>query len=897
MLKRISIASLLLLVCLLQTELLHARIRLPKLVGDSMVLQRDARIKIWGWADKGEPIKVSFRGKRYNTTTDANGQWAITLSPSKAGGPFTMTITGKDETIQLNDILIGDVWMCAGQSNMVHSLILHRDRYLSEIEAANYPQIRQFLVPTNPVLTGPADDLPSGSWVPANPENVLRFSVVAYFFAKALYDEYKVPIGIINSSVGGTPVEAWTSEAGLKAFPDRLARIKTNKDTAYVNAQNRKAAAARFAAEKLRTGDVGMRASTPWYDVAYKPVGWRRINIPGFWEDQGLKNLDGVVWYRKEITVPASMVGAPARLSLGRIVDADEAYVNGKRVGNTTYQYPQRRYQLPEDVLKEGKNIIVVRVSNFGMKGGFVPDKPYYLATPGDTIDLKGDWQYKVGEVFTPRAGGVAGISAQNEPSALFNGMIAPFVDFPIKGTIWYQGESNISNAWEYDVLLTTLINDWRAQWKQKDMPFLYAQLPNFNEADYLPVESAWARLREGQRRVLSVPKTAMAVAIDLGEWNDIHPGNKKPIGDRLALAARRVAYNESNVVYSGPTLTSVTQNGDQLVLTFGDVGAGLITTDGEPVRWLAVAGADKKFVWAKSKIEGNNVIAWSDNVVDPLYVRYAWSDNPEGANLFNKEGLPASPFEAQVAKVNDLWHGKKAAVVITYDDALEVQLDNAIPVLDSLGLKATFYLSGGFPGCRKRLRDWGFAAARGHELGNHTFYHPCDGSKPGRSWVSKDNDLSTYTTRDMIRDIETTDVLLQSIDGKRQRTFAYTCGDMETGEGSFVEAIRDRFVALRGVKGELNHLSNLDLTNVNCYVVDSGNEDQMIQWAEKAKQENALLVILFHGVGGGHAINVDLKKHNNFLKYLAENKKDIWTTTMLEASQHCIEQLEKGSK
>lgn len=896
--QRIATAALLLIIILLQTDTLYARVRLPKLVGDSMVIQRDTRVKIWGWADKGEAVRVTFKGKRFNATADANGKWSILLPSYKAGGPFTMTITGNDgTTIKLNDILIGDVWVCAGQSNMVHYLDLHKERYQSEIDAANYPQIRQFLVPTNPVLTGPAEDLPDGNWKSASPRNVLRFSVVGYFFARALYDQYQIPIGIINTSVGGTPIEAWTSEQGLSRFPDRISVINTNKDTAHINSVNRKAAAARQQFEKLRTGDNGMAGDQRWYDPTYRPEGWNRINIPGYWEDQGIRNLDGVVWYRREIEIPSSMAGAPARLSLGRIVDADDAYVNGKLVGNTGYQYPQRRYTVPAGVLKAGKNTLVIRVTNFGQKGGFVPDKPYYLAAAGDTIDLKGYWTYKVGEVFRPRVGGIAGISAQNQPAALFNGMVAPFTDFSIKGVVWYQGESNTGNAAEYEALLTAFINDWRNQWKQKELPFLYAQLPNFMDVDYHPVESQWARFRESQRKALNVPQTGMAVTIDLGEWNDIHPGNKKPIGDRLALAARRVAYKETNIVHSGPTLDSVTSDKNQMILHFSNTGSGLISYDNGDLKWIALAGADKKFFWATSRIEGDSVVVWNEAVPDPLYVRYAWSDNPDGANLFNKEGLPASPFEANVADVEKLWHGKKAAVVLTYDDALEVHLDNAIPVLDSLGLKATFYISGGFPGFRNRMNDWKSVAARGHELGNHTFFHPCDGSKPGRSWVSKDNDLISYSTTDILREIETTDVLLHSIDGKKQRTFAYTCGDTETAEGSFVEAIRNRFVAMRGVKGELNQFGGLNLSNVNCYVVDSANEDQMMQWAEKARQENALLVILFHGVGGGHALNVDIKKHNDFLLYLAQNKKDFWTTTLIDASQHFIEQTDKRSK
>jgi sialate O-acetylesterase len=314
------------------------------------------------------------------------------------------------------------------------------------------------------------------------------------------------------------------------------------------------------------------------------------------------------------------------------------------------------------------------------------------------------------------------------------------------------------------------------------------------------------------------------------------------------------------------------------------------MSADGEPLRWFAVAGDNKKFFWAKAIIRNNQVIISCKDVPDPMYIRYAWADNPDHVNFYNNEGLPATPFQAEVATLHTRWHGKKAAVVLTYDDALGVQLDNVIPLLDSLGLKATFYLSAASPGCKDRMNEWKRAAGNGHELGNHTWYHPCDGSKPGRSWVSPANDLSHYTTTQIVREIEMTNEFLQSLDGQRERTFAYTCGDMQTSEGSFVGAIRNQFIAMRGVNGALNKLESLDLTNVNCYVADESNADQFIAWADKAREEHALLVVLFHGVGGGHNINVDLKKHHALLKYLSAHPHDFWVTTMLDAAQHCIE-------
>ena len=625
------------------------QVRLPRLVRDSMVLQRDTKVNIWGWASPKEKIKISFQNKKYNAVADADGKWKVVLSPMKAGGPYTMNVDASNHLV-LNNILIGDVWICSGQSNMVHQMELHSVRYADEVAKANYPEIRHFWIPTMTDLQKPHDDLPAAYWKSANPEDVKQFSAVAYFFAKTIYEKYHVPIGLINASVGGTPIEAWTGEEGLKEFPEIINTIQKNKDTAYVNGMNRAAFASAY---RPINDDKGLTGATKWYDNNYIPKGWHNITIPGYWEDQGIKNLDGIVWYRKEIDVPSSMTGMPAKVFLGRIVDADFLYVNGKLVGNTTYQYPQRRYTIPSGVLKAGKNIFVIRVINNSGKGGFVPGKPYSLIANNDTIDLKGDWQYKVGQVFIPQRGGFGGISAQNQPTALYNAMIAPLINYSIKGFLWYQGEANTFNAEQYDKLQPAMIADWRNKWNQVDLPFLYVQLPGFMEVSYLPSESQWARLREAQLKSLSVPNTAMAVAIDLGEWNDIHPDNKKDVGVRLALAALKIAYGE-NIVYSGPTYQSAEITGNKIVITFTNTGSGLITNDDEEPAQFAIAGADKKFVWAKAKIEGNKVIVWNDDIKEPMYVRYAWADNPDGANLYNKEtlpdssvgrGLPASPF------------------------------------------------------------------------------------------------------------------------------------------------------------------------------------------------------------------------------------------------------------
>lgn len=618
-----------------------AQVRLPQLVRDSMILQRDAKVKIWGWASPKEKIQISFQNKKYKTTADENGNWNVLLAPMKAGGPYTMKIDAKNHIV-LNNILIGDVWICSGQSNMVHQMALHSVRYADDIVNANYPEIRQFWIPMLTDLQKPYDDLPPGYWKSANPVDVLQFSAVAYFFAKKLYEKYHVPIGLINSSVGGPSIQSWMSEESLKNIPSIFSTIEKNKDTAYVNSINRNAVLKNAAIK--RPQDKGLNAAKPWYDTSYIPVGWRNINVPGYWEDQGIRNLDGIVWYQREIDVPSSMTNAPAKIFLGRIVDADFVYLNGKLIGNTTYQYPQRRYKIPNGLLKSGKNLLVIRIINYAGKGGFVPDKPYSLIANGDTIDLKGTWQYRVGSVFSPYQNSIPGFSYEYQPTALYNAMIAPLLNYTIKGFLWYQGEGSINEVSEYGKRLTTLINDWRDKWQEDNLPFLYVQLPNFGDMQYKPVESSWAELREEQLKTLSVPNTAMAVAIDLGEWNDIHPDRKKEVGERLALAAEKLAYGE-NIVYSGPIYQSSTIDTNKIKITFTNVGSGLITNDGEELSEFAIAGPDKKFVWAKAKIDGDKIIVWSDDIANPMYVRYAWADNPVNPNLYNKEGLPASPF------------------------------------------------------------------------------------------------------------------------------------------------------------------------------------------------------------------------------------------------------------
>ncbi|MCP9761619.1 sialate O-acetylesterase [Lacihabitans soyangensis] len=859
---------------------IDAQIRLPKLISDNMILQRDTPIKIWGWASPKEKVSLTLNKKTFKTIAWESGKWELTLPAQPSGTGFEIILKGKNE-IKINNVAFGDVYFCSGQSNMVHQMELHHVLYAKEIAEANNANIRQFWIPTSTSLTEPKDDFVNASWKVCNPENVRQFSAVAYFFAKNIYEKHQVPIGIINASVGGTPIEAWTSEDGLKDFSKMTETIQKNKDTAYVNSFSR------IKRPQVISKDKGELESPKWFEPNYQPKGWKPITVPGFWEDQGIKDLDGVVWYRKEINLPVSILNKPSKIFLGRIVDADAIYVNGKKIGQTGYMYPQRRYPIPNDILKAGKNTIVVKVTNNSGKGGFVPDKPYSLIAGNDTLNLAGTWQYKVGEAFSPSNEFFPSFYSQNQPTSLFNAMVAPATKYTIKGFVWYQGESNAGRPQEYADLQRAQIRDWRKQWNQGELPFLFVQLPNFMDANYSPSESQWAALREAQLKASTMPNTAMAVGIDLGEWNDIHPDNKKDVGDRLALLARKHIYKE-DLVASGPIFKSAQVIGNKIALSFEHIGGGLKSIDNGPLREFSIAGSDKRFVWADAKIDGNQIIVSNLEISKPLYVRYAWSDNPN-VNFYNTEGLPASPFrtDGQDLDPSKPWMGKKTAVVLTYDDALNVHLDNVIPALDSLSLKGTFYLTSSSDASRNRINDWRKAAINGHELGNHTVYHPCDATGPGMSWVKPEYDLSKYSMSQIQSEIKMCNAFLKAIDGKSKRTFAFTCGHKKVAEGEFIQSLSDEFVAARAVRHEMQSFEEQKLMDIDCYSMENKTGDEMISLVKQAQQSGKLLVFLFHGVGGEHGLNVSKEAHSQLIHYLKENEKDIYVDTMLNVAEH----------
>lgn len=598
---------------------LSAKVRLPRLVSDRMVLQRDTELDIWGWADPGEKVTVRFQGRHYDTETGADGCWHVLLPPQQAGGPFVLEVN----EIVIRDVLVGDVWLCSGQSNQETPIARLTDKF-PEINVSNNHMIRHYKVPTQDVKGELREEIAGNAgWHSAIASDVMNWTALAYFFAQEAYEHTHVPVGMLVSSLGGSAIESWISQEHLKEFPQLLV-----DQAAYDSL-------------KLARQD---RGAGRWQLPECDDSDWATMTVPGYWRENGA-DIHGTVWCRNTFDVPASMAGRHARLYMGTMVDSDSVFVNGTFVGFTSYTYPPRKYDIPAGVLREGKNVIAVRLTANGGNGGFVKDKRYAIVGDEAEIDLTGTWRYKTGIDQSE----VQRLSARlanldRTGSGLYNGMIYPIRHYRVKGAIWYQGETNAGNPAPYADYLKALITNWRELWQWPDMPFLLVQLPNFMEKKDRPTDSGWARIRDAQfRTALSVPHTELAVTYDAGEWNDIHPLDKKTVAHRLFLGARRLVYGEK-VNASGPLYKDMQVDGDRIVLSFTETGRGLACR-GKELKHFAIAGEDRKFVWAKAVIRGNKVVVSSPEVKHPVAVRYAWSDNPSDANLCNKDGLLASPF------------------------------------------------------------------------------------------------------------------------------------------------------------------------------------------------------------------------------------------------------------
>jgi sialate O-acetylesterase len=620
---------------------LKAEVKLPKLVSNGMVLQRNEPIRIWGWANAGEEVKATFKNKIYTAKTDIDGKWFIKLDAQEAGGPYVMNVNN----LELKNILIGDVYLCSGQSNM--EVLMSRSNiqanYTQEIAKSNYPMIRQFTVNRGMAFIPLADISSDKGWVSTNPETVLSFSAVAYFFAKDLYEKYNVPIGIINSSVGGTPVQSWVNSESLKNFPD-YAQIAQRFQDATELERTLKAHQVKTELWNKAITENDLGVNEQWFlESDLHEDDWETVNdINKLGEKVNFPKY-GSMWFKTKIDIPANLAGNAATLSLGMMLTQDETYINGQKVGSINSSYTDRNYSIPLGLLKAGKNNLVIRLISPTTGIGFNPKNSCQIKFNQDSIPLNNPWKFKFGIELEqlPKGNGLS----LHSPTAYYYAMIQPLANYNIKGIAWYQGESNIPKPEQYQELLTSLINVWRNDWQKPNLPFLYVQLANYSPTGIEPEISNWALLREAQMKTLKVQNTAMVVIHDIGEKGDLHPANKQDVGKRLALAAEKVAYHE-NIVYSGPIYQSIKIKENKAYVSFNHIGSGLMSK-GEDLKQFSISADGKNFVTAKAKIIGKQVVVWTENIIKPLAVRYAWADDPEGANLYNKEGLPASSFKS----------------------------------------------------------------------------------------------------------------------------------------------------------------------------------------------------------------------------------------------------------
>lgn len=618
-----------------------ATIKTARIFGSNMVLQQGQENPIWGWADKGEKITISFAGKTISTKADKLGKWSAKLPLLDYGGPYTMTLKGKN-SIQFDNILIGEVWICSGQSNMEFN-VATTNNAKAEIASANFPKIRLFTVDKK-VAQLPVADLDNGEWKVCTPENVPSFSAVGFFFGRYLNNELNVPVGLIHTSWGGTVAETWTSAQTIENDPDFKDKLKELAGFDLTKYKEQKMAALKAKLQGFPTKDDGLvNGVAVFADPNLNDADWAKISVAKVWEESGYESIDGIAWYRKSIELTNEQAKSATEISLGAIDDNETTWINGITIGATKAYNAKRIYSIPANTLKAGKNVIAIRVEDTGGGGGLyggTDDK--FIMAGGKQISLADDWKFKVTEVQI----GSSDIGPNDYPTLLFNGMINPIIPYGIKGAIWYQGESNADRAKQYQRIFPSMITDWRTHWQQGDFSFLFVSLANYMEPNKQPSESAWAELREAQTKTLALPKTGMALAIDLGEAADIHPRNKQDVGKRLALSALKTTYGKE-LVYSGPMYQSIQFEGNKAIITFQETGSGLVAKNKYGyVNGFSIAGADRKFVWAKAKITGKNTVeVYSEALKNPVAVRFAWANNPDDLNLYNNEGLPANPF------------------------------------------------------------------------------------------------------------------------------------------------------------------------------------------------------------------------------------------------------------
>ncbi len=611
--------------------------------GDNMVLQRNKLDKIWGWSEPGDTVRVEIGSNTASAVAGADRRWQVEIQPPPAGGPYTIKISGR-QSVVLQNVLVGDVWLCGGQSNMEFKLRGALNG-ADEVKAANYPQIRFFTVAPHPAYHH--TDLVGGTWNAVSPETAAQVSAVAYYFARRVQQDIHIPIGLVVDCVGGTPAETWTSVAALRQIGGldvplaELQRVSAEGGTEYGN----------YIMSWYDQYDVGMKEN--WSDVALDDSSWKSVDIFGGFAAIGVPDTPAVVWFRKDVLLPDPLPAGPATMFLGAVERMDTVYVNGKFIGGSAWVENPRVYRLGDGVLKPGKNTFAIRVLKTEPKGGFLgkPEGLHVLLGDNTSVSLAGAWKAKLSVDARPPHS--LPISYENwpvMPSVLYQGMLEPVAPLSITGAIWYQGEANAKRGFEYRKVLPAMIADWRKLFGQGDFPFYIVSLPAYEPRSATPIDDAWAETRESQAiTAATVPNTCLAVTIDTGDPGTVHPKVKIPVGDRLAYCALAKNYGK-NIPYEGPTFTSFDVLSMAIRLHFEHSEGGLVVKGDKPEEF-EIAGDDHKWYWADAHVFGDTVVVSSSAVQNPKAVRYAWQSNP-AATLYNKAGLPAVPFRT------DNWPG-----------------------------------------------------------------------------------------------------------------------------------------------------------------------------------------------------------------------------------------------
>ena len=632
------------------TGVLQAKVVLPSVFTDNMVLQQKTDITFYGDATKNKQltVKTGWNGKEYHTEADGQGKWSLKIPTPAAGGPYEITFSD-GKKLQLKNVMIGEVWFCSGQSNMEMPVAGWGKvmNYEQEIAEAAYPAIRLFQVKKNTSLA-PLKEVEStlGGWQECSSATVPEFSALAYFYARALWKELNVPIGVIDCTWGGTPAEAWMNHEtlrqvmGFREEMDKLERLGFDPNRMEQAYSEERAHWQSLFTEK----DKGMEnGKLCWTAPSLSEEDWQTISLPGYWEGKGLKDFDGIIWFRRSLEIPAEWAGKPLTLRLGMIDDEDITYFNGVEIARGAGYMTPRTYTIPAKLVKAGKAVLAVRVSDFGGEGGIHGKaEELYVEADGKRISLAGDWKYRIGlslKGFPPAP--VSPIQSSSYPTVLFNAMVKPWTAFPIKGVIWYQGEANVGRSEQYGDLFPALITDWRRQWRS-NFPFYFVQLANFMESKKIQPNSEWAALREAQTKALKLDQVGMAVTIDIGLADDIHPKNKQEVGRRLALLALAGSYGK-NVSSSAPVFQNYIIKGDKMELDFGQKQDGFKIKD-TTLKGFTIAGPDRVFYSAEAMVQNGKIIVSSPKVSVPLAARYGWEDNPD-CNLYGENGLPVAPF------------------------------------------------------------------------------------------------------------------------------------------------------------------------------------------------------------------------------------------------------------